>query len=363
MNQPLKTYVVLIRDHTYSMTNSGLTEIAMKNFNSEIANIECQVAENFDIVVSTICCGDPRNISRGTQPTVVVQHQNSSATVLKPLTSYFAYATGTPLIDSVGKAIEILKAVPDYDDPNVSFLVTTMTDGGENASRIWNAKIKNEIINLQKTDRWTFVFRVPTYYCDQVINMFGVYSDNVRGWDTTVSGAKQDSVATVAATTTYFNVRRNGVRASNNFYVDTSRLQESEVKNLKNIKNDVVAWSVDEDGIQVRDFVERMMCGKHMMKGGAFYQLVKYEKKVQPYKMILVRDKTTGNVYFGAQARHLLGLPCSTDISLSPGNLSNKYDVFIQSTSVNRKLPIGTTLIYWENVGVAFKEGKSSEAA
>jgi hypothetical protein len=55
----------------------------------------------------------------------------------------------------------------------------------------------------------------------------------------------------------------------------------------------------------------------------------------------------------------MLGLPRVGDARVRPGD-HGKFDVFVQSTSVNRKLSYGTQVMYWENVGVAFKEGISA---
>jgi hypothetical protein len=80
---------------------------------------------------------------------------------------------------------------------------------------------------------------------------------------------------------------------------------------------------------------------------------------VHDYKQIIIRDKKTGAVYSGAEARNLLGLPHNGNVKIIPGN-HGAYDVFVQSTSVNRKLPVGTQVIYWSKVGQAFTEGPSA---
>lgn len=107
------------------------------------------------------------------------------------------------------------------------------------------------------------------------------------------------------------------------------------------------------EGQEIRAFVQKRI-GKPMKKGAAFYQLTKTESKVQDYKVIMIRDKTTNAIYSGAAARQLLQVPTVGMIKLSPGRHGN-YDIFIQSTSVNRKLDANTQLIYWENVGVDYK--------
>ena len=71
--------------------------------------------------------------------------------------------------------------------------------------------------------------------------------------------------------------------------------------------------------------------------------------------MVLVRDRATGEIYAGKDARKMIGLPDNSNARLHPGDHKN-YDIFIQSSSVNRKLVAGSAVVYWEKVGVPFTE-------
>ena len=82
-----------------------------------------------------------------------------------------------------------------------------------------------------------------------------------------------------------------------------------------------------------------------MLRGAAFYQLTKTEK-VQHYKRIVVREKATGKVFAGT-TRMMLGLPEGADLKIAPENHGD-YEVYVQSTSVNRVLPIQTNFLYWK---------------
>lgn len=99
-----------------------------------------------------------------------------------------------------------------------------------------------------------------------------------------------------------------------------------------------------DDTCQIRDFVEKKI-GKTMLIGSAFYQLTKPER-LQSHKSICIREKHSGKVYSGDAARDLLGVPKAGEIKLYPGKVGN-FDVFIQSTSVNRNLLPGTEVLYW----------------
>ena len=50
----------------------------------------------------------------------------------------------------------------------------------------------------------------------------------------------------------------------------------------------------------------------------------------------------------------MLALPTVDTVRLALDD-GGEWDIFIQSTSVNRKLDANTDLLYWEAVGKAFK--------
>jgi hypothetical protein len=105
-------------------------------------------------------------------------------------------------------------------------------------------------------------------------------------------------------------------------------------------KNEYAIYSVGATA-EIRTFVENQS-GQVYVKGSAYYKLEKPET-VQGYKEIAVRNRKTGKVYSGPNARQVLGLP-SHDIRIAPGDHGD-WDIFVQSTSVNRKLLQGTEVM------------------
>lgn len=103
---------------------------------------------------------------------------------------------------------------------------------------------------------------------------------------------------------------------------------------------------VDED-IDIKSFVEYN--GIIFKRGRGFYELSKSEK-VQQYKEIILEDRETGEMFNGAQVREFLGL----QPQIAKGGVTERlnshhtktYRVFVQSTSNNRKLIGGTSLLY-----------------
>lgn len=104
---------------------------------------------------------------------------------------------------------------------------------------------------------------------------------------------------------------------------------------------------VDTD-CAIREFVTEN--GLRFKKGRGFYEFTKTET-IQANKEVVLMDRKTGDMWSGARARQMLGLPEGTTARIRPAAL-DKYYVFVQSTSVNRRLIGGTRFLYevedWE---------------
>ena len=335
----MKNYIGFARDHSGSMNN--IAKYAARDYNTNIGLIkEEALRHGIDTVVSVV------ELGYGRTSDVRTVISNSSVIALKPIEEkdYTANGHGTPLFDAVGSLVEQLQATPDANDPDVSFLVFTTTDGGENASRNYSGQdIARLIKKLQMTDRWTFVFRVPHGYKNQ-LTQYGIPEGNIQEWDQSEKGMTVSTAATASAFRGYYAARSAGATSTDKFYTDMSTVSLKEVKSsLVDVSKEVVVYEVgaSNDGVQIRDFVEAQ--GYTFVKGCAFYELSKTET-VQDYKEIAIRDKKTGAVYSGYSARDLLGIPHTGDAKVAPGQ-HGQYEIFVQSTSVNRKLVKGTNLM------------------
>lgn len=352
----MKNYIGFARDHSASMRS--LVRHAERDYNSTITSVrDAALKENQDTIVSVV--------ELGYGDTDKVRHvvTNSNITALQPLFEgeYRANGRGTPLFDAVGELISEFQNKPDANNADVSFLIMVTTDGQENASRNWTAhRIAETIKKLQGTDRWTFVFRVPHGYANELARM-GIPAANILEWEQTQRGVEVAAHRTSEAFTSYFSARSAGERSTKTFYTSVANVTEADVKQLGDISAEVSLFPVaaKEQGMMIRDFVEKRLGGKPMLKGAAFYQLVKTEEKVQGHKLIAIRDKDTGAIYCGPQARDLIGLPRGMDARVKP-DTAGKWQVFVQSTSVNRKVDANTSIMYWANVGKRFTEGKSA---
>lgn len=337
----MKNYIGISLDTSASMR--GIALAAGRDYNNTISGIrEAATEHNIDTIVNVVKCGV------GPRATVERQVVNSNVTALKPIKDgeYNATGNGTPLMASIWELISMMESVPDANDPDVSFVVQVITDGGENmADRTVIKAIVDKIRQLTMTDRWTFTFRVPRGYSREIIS-FGIPAGNVLEWDQTDKGVSTATAATKTAFRSFYAAKAAGVKSTDKFYADLSNVKISEVKKqLVDVSGQVDVYVVgkNNNGVQIRDFVEAQ--GVAFTKGCAFYQLNKTES-VQDYKQIAIRDKLNGTVYSGFAARDMLGLPHTGEVKLAPG-AHGQYEIFVQSTSVNRKLVENTNVLIW----------------
>lgn len=345
-----KNYIVIVRDHSGSM--QSLRRGAVRDYNEVVGALkDAARQEGIDTIVSVISCGIRSSVRR--------EIVNSNVQVLREMNER-EYITdgGTPLFDAVGDATLLLENVPDYGSPDVSFLVMVITDGEENQSQVWKRTLDQRIKKLQATDRWTFTFRVPRGY-GRHLESLGIPNGNILEWDQTDRGFSQATQVTRQAISQYYTGRTQGQTRSTTFYTDLSGVSTKDLKvNCTDVKDQVDVWKVGSQTELIREFCEKRS-RKPFLKGAAFYELVKTEPKVQDYKQIAIRDRQSGAVYAGPAARQMLGLPQWGTVRVAIGD-NSKYDVFIQSTSVNRKLTPHTHVLYWTNVGTPYIEGQSA---
>ena len=92
----------------------------------------------------------------------------------------------------------------------------------------------------------------------------------------------------------------------------------------------------------IKDFVTEN--GLKFKPGRGFYEFTKTET-IQGRKEIVLMDRKTGDLFSGEGAREVLGLPAGETVRIRPASLE-KYMVFVQSTSNNRKLMGGSRFLY-----------------
>lgn len=257
----------------------------------------------------------------------------------------------TSLFDAVGDGVEQIRSLrhktPAIFLTDSANLLLVYTDGGENASRRFSAQsIKNLIADCEKSGDWTLTFQLPPGGVKYFSDRFGLPLENLCEWEATAQGVREATERTSTSITRYFDDRAKGVKATRSFYspvvTDMSKVSVAKVKKkLDDLSNCFKSYSVDKESV-VKEFTEAKTKRPYII-GQAYYQLMKSEK-VQPNKNILLVEKGKKAIWGGNAARDLIGLPIGEHAKVIPGNHAN-YDIYVQSTSVNRKLPRGTKVL------------------
>ncbi|MFC5890340.1 VWA domain-containing protein [Kitasatospora sp. CM 4170] len=272
----------------------------------------------------------------------------------------------TALIEAAVKSVDDLKNIWEGYGEH-SFLQVVVTDGEENASgcseigkmhtrmggekgsavlRSWMDRIHGAMDNLP--DHWTSAILVPNSLAKRTAQEYGFPAGNIAIWDADSSKGVEEAIGTVkTAATSFLRGREQGLRGTKNLFTMGQDLNTAEVKaNLDALDaGKYILVPVDQQ-LPIREFVTS--AGHTYKTGCAFYELSKREK-IQGRKQLAVAEKDpatgrmTGRVFSGPAARQLLGLP-ESEVTVKPGE-NPSYTVFVQSTSVNRKLVLGTKLL------------------
>lgn len=315
-----------------------------------------------------------------TEVTCVLYDQD--ALRLASLSGNYRPHDGTPLVQAVAKAIEDLKKTPElYGDH--SYLLFVLTDGDENTSVIpgvpvarWDTatnRLKAEYLSKilgGLDENWTVACLVPDVRSKMTAEQFGFTKGNLAIWDATSAQGLNDAGAEIkAATQTYFEARAQGTRGTNTLFtqnvsaaqVASSGLAPVDPANFMIVpvalaSTSSLAYVIPKKSItkknpnglkhvEIMPFIQET--GRTYVAGGTFYELVKSEKW-DPHKEVALIHRQTKQVYKGEQCKKLLGLS-STSTRVRPQPVKGgDYDVFIQSTSVNRHLPLGSRVLIFK---------------
>lgn len=322
-------HIALVLDASYSMTNLADTVIQVAD--NQIAHLAQRSKELDQETRITVYTFDDR---------VQCVVYDKDVLRLPSIRSHYRIGGNTALIDATLKSQDDLAQTAQlYGDH--AFLTFVLTDGEENRSRARSNDLARRLAGLP--DNWTVAVFVPNQTGKFEAKKFGFPADNIAIWDTSARGLAEVGETIRRTTDTYMQQRSTGVRGTRTLFamgVDSLNTQTVRAANLEQLPaSKFRLLNVSTDG-PIRDIVEA--AGHQYNLGTGFYQLTKTET-IQQSKAIAVMERATGTVYTGRNARDLLGLP-AMDVRVKP-DFNPLYDVFVQSTSVNRKLLRGTRLL------------------
>ena len=246
----------------------------------------------------------------------------------------------TALIDATIKAIDDLKKTPELYG-NHSFLIYVISDGMNNINNCRASELSNIINKLP--DNWTLAFLAPNQQAVFEGKKFGFPAANIQVWDVSVKGMEETGEIIRKATDVFMQSRTSGMKGTKNlFNLDISNLTSRDIKGkLQELSPKEYELLIVYQDAVIKPYVESWMKTDYI-KGSAYYLLEKPEK-IQPYKNICIWHKKNGKVFSGNQARQLLNLP-DFEVKVNPVNHPD-YELFVQSTSVNRKLAKGSKVL------------------
>lgn len=334
---PKLTDVVFVLDRSGSM--QGLIDRARQNLQAQIDTLRASAGPNDTYRVSVINFDDT---IQTTASGVDVRYLGAAAGLYKDPNGW------TRLNDAIIEAIRLTETL-DTGGKQHAFLISIVTDGQENRSRASTASVMAQVGLATGRDRYTFVFAGPagsSYYAAQM----GIPAGNTTEWEQSYAGTVTLGAQTNSSLNTYATSRSVGQTKSTSFYAAPVTKDAAKFAGQLGNKLDDVSGQVKVERVGSADpVVIAKFCNKKFgsfPKGHIYYQLTESEK-VQAYKKLIVQDTTTGNFYAGDDAaKKLLGVPSfQGTVHLKPGALG-EFKVFVQSTSVNRKLTPGTAVVY-----------------
>lgn len=342
--QNIINHIVLVLDASSSMIGTAATQL-VKVADNQITYLAQRSKElDQETRVTVYQFGSEGNDSTyrsyGSRPPSKIECLVYDKDVLRvPSISQVYHAWGnTPLIDATVLALDDLAMTPEKYGEH-SFLVYVLTDGKENDSRASSTELHQKIARLP--DHWTLAAFVPDQIGVHEAKRFGFPAQNIAVWDaTTVAGVEEVGGTIRQATENFMQARATGVRGTRNlFSLAAPKLSEVRSKLEALHPGQYRLYNVGSQPARIDEFVEEQT-RRAYVRGEAYYQLVKREK-VQVQKKIAIMGAK--GLYVGEAARDLLGLPdYAVDVAAED---HADYDIYVQSTSNNRKLVPGQKLL------------------
>lgn len=249
----------------------------------------------------------------------------------------------TALIDATIQAREELGLTATlYGDH--AFLIYVLTDGQENVSRRTIGDLTDMFKKLP--DNYTMACLVPNQSAKFTVVKYGFPAGNVQVWDaSSEAGMREAGNVMRGSTVSYMTARASGLKSTTGlFNMDPTTVNYKTVAaNLKELTGFRVEHVKQGQPAVIKEFIESLRPKVPFVQGANYFPLIKREK-IGDSKEIVIRHIISGKIYGGPQARALVGLPDTGEVSVSP-QPNSEYEIFVQSTSLNRKLIPGHDLL------------------
>jgi hypothetical protein len=332
--QPLINHVALVIDDSPSM--SHLLDTTRRMVNEQIASFRNPPKGQENRVSIYKFGGEVRCVTFDSNPKFI-----SDA-------SSFLHANigWTSVRDATMRAIEELDSI-NIKHGDHAFLVQVMTDGEDNRSKNQAFQVRRRLSLLPGI--WTVAALVPNRKGLHHAKLCGFEPGNIEIWDATSKEGMEEVGETMTQTFSgYTAMRATGIRSTKSLFKFKKDITKTDVrKKLERVDDaeyDTLIVRPYYEGWAIKDFVESATKRPYRV-GSAYYQLTKPEK-IQAGKTVAVVEKSSGRMFSGVSARKMLNLP-NYEVKVEPADFT-KFDVFVQSTSTNRKLVGNTHLVVFK---------------
>lgn len=243
MNQEperMKHYVCFILDRSASM--ESIREEAIAAFNKQIESTRGALAGNdrIDVEVSLVTFSTRVDI-----PEIWCRPLETVKPVL--LEDYIPDGW-TAMYDAVGFAISKLNEQADINDKNTSVLIIIVSDGDENYSREWTGERIAQIVDeMQKTNRWTFVYEGDNQDLAKVSQVTNVSTGNMLQFAANAEGMGMATQSREMASLSYYDDLSHGVMSTQTFYSLPGEENDDGISHRQNISSTTPETVCDSD--------------------------------------------------------------------------------------------------------------------
>ncbi len=205
-----RTYVAFILDQSGSMESTKAQ--AITGYNELVQQMKLDGKEQ-DILASVITFNG--NVFEHLWCEPVAQLSEATA-------EDFICGGGTALFDGWGYAIQKFKDTTDINDENNAYLIYVITDGENNASTHYTKQAIRALVEPLKSKRWTFnLMGCSANYLEEIAKDTAIPISNCAAWSNINAASTKFAMGqNVRSTRAYFDTRKKGLVATEQFYSD-----------------------------------------------------------------------------------------------------------------------------------------------
>lgn len=242
-----KTYVALVLDRSGSM--ASCYNEALNGFNAQLKVIREESDKEGQTFVTVVVFNSEAKVLQ--EAVGIDGVENLTQLQYRP-------QGGTAMYDAVMEAITTLEKYDDKEE-QTAFLVVTISDGEENASKKFGSKeLAEKIQDLQNTNRWTFGYVGANQDLSAISRRLNLSHQNTLSYTSTPRGTQQMYFAANASVGDYMKDRSKGITSKSNLFSQPNSADSSPLTTFPSAPTVTsVAIAADSNGTIVESKWER----------------------------------------------------------------------------------------------------------